>query len=88
MVGFLIWFLVWSFLEISNAALKNGFHKPGRNSRSLTNDSNFLKRTNFYIVKFKDFFFTKIADIWARGIPTFVAKSDKTFYKKCMGIEI
>ena len=60
MVGFLIWFLVWSFLEIGNAALKNGFHKPGRNSRSLTNDSNFLKRTNFYIVKFKDFFLPKL----------------------------
>lgn len=51
------------------------------------NDSNFLKRTNFYIVPFKDFL-TKIADIWARGIPTFVARSDKTFYKKCFRKEI
>lgn len=63
MVGFLIWFLVWSkFLEIGNAVFKNGSHKPGKNSSQLSNDSNFLKRTNFYIVKFKDFF-TKIADI-------------------------
>ena len=62
MVGFLIWFLVWSFLEIDNAAFKNGFPKPGRNSSSLSNDSNFLKRPNFYIVRFKDFL-TKVADI-------------------------